>query len=129
VSRSWFDRGGIAFIRVAGWCDPGRVVHGLATTAGKRYYYRARRVNGRPVQVYVGTGLVGEEAATADARRRVEQEAQGRAWRQAQARCTAALTPLVELSDLINVLAHATLLAEGFHRHYRTWRRNHARTC
>ena len=97
-----------------------------ASPTAKAYYYRSvrsGRVDGQPRRQYVGGGLVGEAAATADARRRVDREIQARAWRREQARRDAALAPLLELIRVTDLLAEATLLTAGYHRHSRTWRK------
>ena len=81
-----------------------------ASPTAKAYYYRSvrsGRVDGQPRRQYVGGGLVGEAAATADARRRVEREIQARAWRREQARRDAALAPLLELIRVTDLLAEA----------------------
>jgi hypothetical protein len=101
-----------------------------ASPTAKAYYYRSvpsARADGQPRRQYVGGGPVGEAAATADARRRVEREIQARAWRREQARRDAALAPLLELCRLTDLLAEAALLAAGFHQHSRAWRRRRAR--
>jgi hypothetical protein len=88
----------------------------------KAYYYRSRRIAGRPVRLYVGTGAVGEAAATSDARRKVQREVQARAWQRQQAFRTKALGPLLELCSLTDFLARASLLAAGYYLHHRAWR-------
>jgi hypothetical protein len=89
---------------------------------GKAYYYRSRRIGGRPVRLYVGTGPAGEAAATSDARERLRREAQARAWRRQEACRAEALAPLLQLGWLTDLLTRAALLAAGYHEHHRTWR-------
>jgi hypothetical protein len=89
----------------------------------KRYYYRCRRVDGRPVQQYIGTGPVGEAAALADAHRRVDREIQARAQRRGQAQLAAVLAPLTGLTAATKLVSRAALLAAGFYQHDRgEWR-------
>jgi hypothetical protein len=97
-----------------------------ASPTAKAYYYRSvrsARADGQPRRQYVGGGPVGEAAATADARRRVEREIRARAWRREQALRDAALAPLLELIRVTDLLVEAALLAAGYHRHSRTWRK------
>ena len=102
-----------------------------ASPTAKAYYYRSvrsGRVDGQPRRQYVGGGLVGEAAATADARRRVEREIQARAWREEQARRDAALGPLLELIRVSDLVLEGVLLASGYHQHDRgTWRKKRVR--
>ena len=92
----------------------------------RRYYTRSKRVNGRVVREYVGTGAVAELAAAADALRRADRRAASEARRAEEARWRAALTPLVELCRAADLMARATLLAAGYHRHSRSsWRKRH----
>jgi hypothetical protein len=100
---------------------------GWHTVDGRGYYYRNRWKDGRSIREYIGTGLIGEAAAAADARRRLEQEAQARAWREEQARWDAALGPLLELIRVSDLLLEGVLLASGYHRHDRTWRKRRVR--
>jgi len=90
----------------------------------KRYYYHSERVGSRVVRRYIGTGAIAELAATADDLRRLERAIEIRERRAEQERLAAAEAPLLELCELSERLAHAALLAAGFHRHDRgAWRR------
>ena len=89
----------------------------------RRYYTRSKRVNGRVVREYIGTGAVAELAAAADALRRADQRAVMEARRAEEANWQAALAPLLALSRVADLLARAALLAGGYHRHARTWRK------
>ena len=91
-----------------------------------RFYTRSRKLAGRVVREYVGTGPVAELAAAADSLRRADRRAALEARRAEEARWRAALTPLVELCRAADLMARATLLAAGYHRHSRSsWRKRH----
>jgi hypothetical protein len=88
-----------------------------------RFYTRSRKVAGRVVREYVGTGAVGELAAAADALRRADRRAASEASRAEQARWREALAPLLALSRAADLLARAALLAAGYRQHARSsWR-------
>src|SRR5688500_8892263 len=90
----------------------------------KRYFYRSRRVGGRPVKEYVGPdGPLAEAAAAEDEQRRRQRGAEGRERRAEADQVAAAEGPLGELSDELDLLARAVLVAAGFHQHDRgEWR-------
>ena len=91
---------------------------------GGRYYTRSKKIGGRVVREYVGTGSIGERAATADARARAQRQAQQAAWQAEQERIELALAPLEAFCDVVETLARASLLLAGYHRHHRgEWRR------
>ncbi len=91
---------------------------------GGRYYTRSKKINGRVMREYVCVGLVGELAAAADARTRVEHQAQRALYRAEQERIELALAPLEAFCDVVETLARASLLLAGYHRHHRgEWRR------
>jgi hypothetical protein len=88
------------------------------------YYYRVRKVGGRVVREYVGTGQVAELAAQLDARERARREREALATRRQKAELTALDAELKALTERADLLARAALLAAGFHRHKRgEWRR------
>jgi hypothetical protein len=90
------------------------------------YYYRHRRVGGRPRRVYVGTGAAAEEAAAEDARRKAERQADRTAAEADRRRYAAATEPLDGLAALVERLAKAALLGSGWKQHdrgeWRPWR-------
>lgn len=91
---------------------------------GGPYYTRSRKVNGRVIREYVGGDALGHLAALTDAQERLRREEEAAARTEEQARMEALAAPVEELCEDAEVLARATLLATGFHRHKRgEWRR------
>ncbi len=91
---------------------------------GGRYYTRSKKVDGRVIREYVGTGLVGELAAAADERSRAQRQALKAAWRTERERIELASVPLEEFCEVVETFARASLLSSGYHRHHRgEWRR------
>jgi hypothetical protein len=89
-----------------------------------RYYTRSRKVGRRVVREYVGFGVVAEQAARRDAKRRRQREAARAAFQAARAELDALDARLDELNELADQLAAAALLAAGYHQHNRgEWRR------
>ncbi len=100
---------------------------GWETRKGRRYYYRASRVDGRVVKRYVGMGqladLLGEFDA-ADAQRRQSEADARRAERDA---LNTLQRRVGEVCDLVDELTRAVLLAAGYHQHDRgEWRKRRA---
>jgi hypothetical protein len=94
-----------------------------------RYYTRSKKVSGRVVREYIGTGRLAELAAQMDAIERADREAE-RAARRAEKDELAALdADLKALAETTDLVARAALVAAGYHRHKRgEWRkkREHA---
>jgi hypothetical protein len=89
-----------------------------------RYYIRSRKVNGRVVREYVGTGRVAELAAQLDALEREQRLLDALAVRDEKADLAALEGDMKALSETTDLLARAALLAAGFHRHKRgEWRK------
>ncbi len=92
---------------------------------GGRYYTRSKKVGGRVVREYVGTGRVAALAAEIDAVERCEREhasAQLRAERDKERSQEATLIDYCRNTDAIMEQA---LLAAGYHKHKGQWRRKH----
>jgi hypothetical protein len=89
-----------------------------------RYYTRSRKVNGRVVREYVGTGPVAECAARLDALERDRRRLEALDVRDARAELDALDADFAALDATANLVARAALLAAGYHQHKRgEWRR------
>jgi hypothetical protein len=90
---------------------------------GGRYYTRSRREGGRVVREYVGGGLAGELAAEEDRIRRELAEKQREREKEEMERLKVLAAPVLEVSEAAEILAHAHLIAAGYHRHKGEYRR------
>ena len=91
---------------------------------GGRYYTRSRKVDGRVVCEYVGTGPIAELAAARDAAERRERAAARERRREEEARDAPAFAALAELGSLLDGLAAVFLIGACYRRHHRgEWRR------
>jgi len=91
---------------------------------GGFYYTRSRREDGRVVREYVGGGILGELAARVDAEERRRREEEKASQREERERLEALAAPVEELCEAAEVIACATLVASGYHRHSRgEWRK------
>jgi hypothetical protein len=96
---------------------------------GGRYYTRSKKVNGRVVREYVGRGPVAELATLADAERRALREARAAAWRRQKEELAALDDRVQALCDLADLVVTAALLAAGYHRPKREWRKRRVSTA
>ena len=95
---------------------------------GRRYLYRNRRVGGRPVKQYLAAdGAFGRREAARLARELAQRGAARRAGCEEAAayteRIDALVQPAVEADARLKAAAEALLLAAGFHKHRRQWRK------
>jgi hypothetical protein len=92
---------------------------------GGRYYTRSKKVDGRVVREYVGSGVLGELAARLDAEERRRREEEAEARRGERERLDALAAPVEELCEAAEVLARAAFIAAGYRRHNRgEWRKS-----
>jgi hypothetical protein len=90
----------------------------------QRVYYRARKVAGRVVRTYCGSGQQAHQAYAEDAARRARREAEARSWRAERQRLEGAEAALNAAARAAQALARAYLLLKGLRRHARGhWRR------
>jgi hypothetical protein len=91
---------------------------------GNLYYYRSvRDSEGHPKKVYVGAGEFARIASEQDTIRRTAQEGERERQRAEIERIEALTAQLVEMDEATEILARATLVAAGYHRHKGEWRR------
>ena len=95
-----------------------------------RYYTRSRKVNGRVVREYVGTGIAGELAAAADKARRAERSAERAAVKAEIASASRVEAELREVELIVDLFTRGALLDAGFERTpKREWRRRRDDGC
>ena len=88
------------------------------------YYYRSVRHGRHVTKEYLGTGLLADLAAAADAEQREERKAARAAWRQERADMETLDQAIDAWWDASRVLLTATLSAEGYYQHDRgAWRK------
>jgi hypothetical protein len=89
-----------------------------------RYYTRSRRVGGRVLREYVGSGLGAELTADLDEDRRASRAERASEWRAERERLEAADQDFDALCRLADSLMRAELIAAGYHQHARgAWRK------
>jgi len=94
---------------------------------GGQYYTRSRRVSGRVIREYFGSGSAGEEAAREDRERREAREQQRAMWQGEEEDLATLSAQLAVFNNATDVLLRAVLYASGYHLHKRgEWRRHRA---
>ena len=98
---------------------------GMALLRGGLYYTRSKKVNGRVVREYFGSGLLGQLAAAEDERERQKKAETATFEREARERLDGLTEPVGELCEAAETLARAALIAGGYRRHKRgEWRKS-----
>jgi hypothetical protein len=93
-----------------------------------RYYTRSKKVNGRVVREYLGTGPSAQIFAEMDELRRLKREGEREERKAVQAEIDALDAPLNELNELADLAARAVLLNAGYRQHHRgAWRKSRGR--
>lgn len=90
-----------------------------------RYYTRSKRVNGRIVREYLGSGPVAEIVAAQDAESRAERLEERLARIAAKEEIKAAEALVERCRKRVAGVTGVALLSAGFHRHHRgKWRKH-----
>jgi hypothetical protein len=90
---------------------------------GGLYYTRSRKVDGRVVREYFGTGPLAEIVAEGDELERLQKEEEAAYRKEERERLEQSAGLLRELEEAAEVLTRAELLASGCHEHKGQWRR------
>jgi hypothetical protein len=90
---------------------------------GRLYYYRSVRDGEKVRKVYVGAGEFARICSETDILRRSSRRARREQERAELERLEALIAPVLGLSEAAEVLAHAHLIAAGYHRHKGEYRR------
>jgi hypothetical protein len=89
-----------------------------------RYYTRSKKVNGRVVREYIGSGRVAQLAAELDAIERDRREGEALERRCIRAEHDEFAAMLADLNERCDLLTRAALFAAGYHQHKRgEWRK------
>ena len=96
---------------------------GWETRNGKRYYYRKRWVNGRPVSEYVGAGMSATWAEALDGIERYERQEAAAEWRRVVEAERRAARALARVDVVTSTLTAVVLIVNGYHAHKRQWRK------
>ena len=90
---------------------------------GGRYYTRSKKIGGRVVREYVGTGYVAERIAQMDAEEREEREQVQAALKAERDRIRAQGKAVMDYCRNVDEVLTEALLAAGYHNHKGQWRR------
>ena len=90
---------------------------------GRRYYYRKKRIGYRVISVYIGTGDLAELLTEVDSTGRRKRLNQQLTFEAVKAEAKQQESAVNQISDLIQSMLHAALLATGHHTHKGQWRR------
>ncbi len=90
---------------------------------GKSYYYRKEREGASVRSVYVGSGETARLIAQLDELQTDEREGKRALARIEREQWQEQDAELAALSKIVDEVTAATLIAQGFHRHKRQWRR------
>jgi hypothetical protein len=87
------------------------------------YYYQSRRIDGRVVREYIGTGYVAGLIAQLDALEREKRHLEKVDLHLQKVALEALDDDVKVLSEITDLVARAALLAAGYHQHKRQWRK------
>ena len=90
---------------------------------GNLYYYRSVRDGEKVRRVYVGAGEIARIAHEHDEQRRAQEERRRQEERRAQEGLDALVAPVLEIAEALEILIRAHLIAAGYRRYQRHWRR------
>ena len=93
------------------------------TRGNNRYYYRRRKVGGRVVAEYVGTGATADMLAAMDGIDRHERQRAAAEWRAIVDADRRQEKMLAKVDELVRAAVAGVMIANGYHTHRRQWRK------
>lgn len=94
---------------------------------GNLYYYRSVRAGEKVRKIYEGSGELARIAHEREILNRALREHERRESASELERLEALAAPVEELSEAVEILARAHLIASGYHRNKGEWRRRRGR--
>jgi len=93
------------------------------TKSGRSYYYQAKRINGRVLKTYVGSGKTAERAAQQDLELRRRQKADREYWEHVFSQFDENRQTTDALLAWTKLLMRSALVSQGYYQHHRgEWR-------
>lgn len=92
------------------------------TRSGSEYYYRKRREGGKVKSEYIGAGNFADVLSRLDALTQEQRELERAALLAERDADKELDRQITDLTRRVQRLTAATLLASGFHQHWRKWR-------
>ena len=96
---------------------------------GRRYYYRARKVGGRVVKKYLGSGKKAEIAAKLDELAVVQREQLRQACRATMEEFEELDRILAPLHELVDAVVAFVMTEDGYHLSRGAWRKKHRKSA
>jgi hypothetical protein len=119
------------FMNALSWPKAGQTLGGNTKMAWNlgRYYTRSRKVGGRVVREYFGTGDMANVAAQMDTFERERRETERAARLAERSELDALDAPVKEMDRMADMLARAALVLSGFRQHHRSeWRKQRGKS-
>jgi hypothetical protein len=89
---------------------------------GRLYYYRHMRDGDRVRKIYVGSGELARIACEQDLIKRTIEEHKRKEEREEREKLEALASSVEELSDVVEIITRACLIASGYRRYQGHWR-------
>src|ERR1044072_473545 len=96
---------------------------GLEARRGKFYYYEKRRIGGRVVSEYMGSGMLALLAQRYAQDEAEKKAAERQRFKRKQAEFAALDTELDRLFEWVKTLSTSELVSSGYHQHKGQWRK------
>lgn len=96
---------------------------GVESRRGKLYYYQKRREGGRVVSEYMGSALVAPIIERQKERERTQRKRERERLDQRLLAITRLEAEIDRVCEMVEEIAAAHLIASGYHRHNRQWRK------